>query len=205
MAMRYLKRYIEVQRNKYMKTKLAIFDLDGTLFDTYEVNFSSYEMALKEEGYTLDRGFYKSRCNGKHYKEYLPLIIDKPSNDLMERIHCRKKMLYPTFLSHAKENKHLLLLIQLIRSDYHIALVTTASKANCMSLLEYHNISSSFELILTQEDVTNMKPDPEGFLKTINYFGTTPEDTLIFEDSDSGIEAAKKCGASILSVLDFSN
>jgi len=74
-----------------------------------------------------------------------------------------------------------------------------------MSLLEYHNISSLFELILTQEDVINTKPDPEGFIKAINYFGTTPENTLIFEDSDSGIEAAKKCGASILKVMAISN
>ena len=187
-----------------MKTKLAIFDLDGTLFDTREVNFLSYEIALREEGYTLDRQFYESQCNGIHYKEYLPLIIDKPSKDLMERIHYRKKKLYPMFLSHAKANKHLIHLIRLIRSDYHIALVTTASKSNCMSLLEHFNISSLFELILTQEDVTNMKPDPEGFIKAINYFGVTPENTLIFEDSDSGIEAAKKCSTSILSVLDFS-
>jgi len=141
--------------------------------------------------------------NLKHLKKWLNMIIDKPSSDLMERIHCRKKILYPTFLSRAKANKHLLLLISLIRSDYHIALVTTASKSNCMDILEYHNIASLFELILTQEDVNNMKPDPEGFIKAINYFETTPENTLVFEDSDSGIEAARKCGASILTVLDF--
>jgi len=187
-----------------MKTKLAIFDLDGTLFDTRPVNYSAYSQALREEGSLLDRAFYESHCNGKFYKDYLPLIINNPTDEVMERIHRRKKQLYKTFLSSATINEHLFYLIELMRNDYHIALVTTASKVNCMDILEFNHKTSLFEYILTQEDVVSVKPNPEGFLKAIAYFGVAPKNTLVFEDSEAGIEAARKCGASILTVLDFS-
>jgi len=185
-----------------MKNKLAIFDLDGTLFDTRSVNFLAYQKALAEEGFILGREFYESNCNGKYYKDYLPLLISNPTDELMERIHCRKKILYKSFLSYAIVNTHLFCLIELMRDTYHISLVTTASKKNTMDILEYHQKTSLFELILSQEDVTSVKPNPEGFLKAMRYFDITPEHTLIFEDSPSGIAAAKSSGASILVSID---
>ena len=185
------------------KNKLAIFDLDGTLFDTCSVNFFAYQRALREEGYILDRNYYKTQCNGRYFRDFLPLIIDNPTDDLIERIHHRKKQLYPTFLHHAVINSHLFCLIEQIHDEYHIALVTTASKANCIEILDHNNKTSLFELILTQEDVFSVKPDPEGFLKAMAHFGIAPKFTLVFEDSSVGIEAARRCGTSILAVLNF--
>jgi len=186
-----------------MKKKLAIFDLDGTLFDTRAVNFLSYQQALKEEGYSLEREFYESKCNGRYYKDYLPLITGSTDAGLMERVHNRKKELYPAFLSNADVNEHLFHLIRLISPEYHIAIVTTASKTNCYNILEHYEKLDLFELILTQEDVKKSKPDPEGFIKAMEHFGVESKDTLIFEDSDVGIEAARRSCASILVALGF--
>ena len=60
---------------KKKKNKLAIFDLDGTLFDTKDVNFLAYKTALTELGYELDYNFFCKECNGKLYKEFIPMII----------------------------------------------------------------------------------------------------------------------------------
>ena len=185
------------------KSNLAVFDLDGTLFDTRTVNFLAYQEAIREEGYSLDREFYESQCNGKYYKDYLPIIIKNPSSDLMERIHIRKKILYPKYLSHCVVNEQLFNLIKLMCNSYHIALVTTASKANCMDILNYFRKTHFFELIISQEDVALVKPDPEGFIKTMSYFEVTPKQTIIFEDSQTGIEAAQKAGTVIFKVERF--
>lgn len=186
-----------------MKDKLAIFDLDGTLFDTREVNFSSYRQALMEEGVMLDRDFYEKMCNGKFYKDYLPFLMNHPSEEQMERVHERKKQLYPSCLNAAKENKHLFSILSMIEDKYYTALVTTASRANCEDILRYFHRENDFNLILTHDDVTKKKPDPQGFKLAMKHFNICAEDTVIFEDSDVGIEAAKRSGASVIRIMDF--
>lgn len=187
------------------KTKLAAFDLDGTLFDTRGVNFKSYQIALHEQGYELDREFYERECNGKYYKDYLPLLIPSPSAELMETIHRRKMELYPECLDAARENTHLFSMIRAMREEYYIALVTTASARNCADILSYFRCGDLFDLILTHNDVTKMKPDPQGYQKAMEHFGVRPQDTVIFEDSESGVEAGLRSGACVLRVETFGN
>ena len=90
-----------------------------------------------------------------------------------------------------------------MRPRYKIALVTTASRKNTYQLLEYTEKTALFDLILTAEDVKKHKPDPEGFLKAINFFGAKEEDCIIFEDSDVGVEAALKTKASVVRIESF--
>lgn len=186
-----------------MKQKIAIFDLDGTLFNTEEVNYLSYKQALAMKGYSLDYEFYTQECNGKYYKDYLPLLIPNPSAELMEEIHDLKKNFYPDNLGSATVNEHLFSFIDLIKSEYYIALVTTASKKNSTDILYHFGKEKVFELILTHSDVNKVKPDPEGFLKAMDHFNLLPSQTIIFEDSSVGIEAAKRSGANVLAVAQF--
>ena len=60
-----------------------------------------------------------------------------------------------------------------------------------------------FDLILTGEDVTKSKPDPEGYLKAMEHFGVTPAETMIFEDSALGLAAAQASGATVFKVEAF--
>ena len=106
-------------------------------------------------------------------------------------------------LSETVENKHLFEIINAIRNEYYIVLVTTASRKNSEDILKYHNRLDEFDLIISQEDVKKKKPDPEGFCKAMDYYQILKEDTIIFEDSDVGIEAAEKSGATVFVVRGF--
>ena len=86
---------------------------------------------------------------------------------------------------------------------YATALVTTASKANCDDILNHFQLTELFDLVLTHDDIIHSKPDPEGFLKAMAHFGALPEDTIIFEDSDVGLEAAKRSGACYYQTFGF--
>lgn len=182
--------------------KLAMFDLDGTLFNTNDVNYYAYKQALEELNYSLEYEFYCTFCNGKHYKAFLPIIVGEDS-ERIEIVHNRKKILYSSFLEKAKINNHLFNIINCIKENYHIALVTTASKKNTIEILEYYNKKDLFDLILTHDDIKKVKPDPEGFLKTMEYFKVEKDNCIIFEDSDIGIEAAKKTGATVYKIERF--
>ena len=182
--------------------KLAIFDLDGTLFDTGEVNYRAYKKALEDVNLALDRETFLRDFNGRHYKEFLPLLIGERAVDIGE-IHDKKCSCYKDFLGHARVNMHLFEIIKAIREEYHIAIVTTASKKNTEDILLFFGVRELFELVLTQKDVERVKPDPQGFLKAMEFFGVGAENTVIFEDSEAGIEAARASGASVMIVDKF--
>ena len=186
-----------------MKNKLAIFDMDGTLFDTSLINYEAYKGALNEFSYDLEYEYFRDYCNGKYYLEFLPLLTNNADIELINKIHSRKKELYAKFISYGKVNNHLFSLINIMKSEYFISLVTTASFKNTNELLVHFQKKELFDLILTSEDVIKRKPNPEGFLKAINYFHVDAKSTIIFEDSNEGITAAELTGGSVLKIISF--
>lgn len=180
------------------KKFLALFDLDGTLFDTGEVNYYAYKDALSPFKVELDKDYFVSNCNGRHYTEFLPQIMGSEKH--IEEVHQAKKQTYVNNLDKAKVNTHLFRIIDSIKDDYHIAVVTTASRQNATDILKYFGCYELFEYMVTQEDISKVKPDPQGFLLAMEHFGIGAENTIIFEDSDVGIQAAKATGAAVMIV-----
>lgn len=182
--------------------KLVMVDLDGTLFDTCEVNFLSYADAMRQFNYKLDYNYYKEYCNGKHYLEFLPQITTHDKK-ILEQIHEFKKQAYKKYVNKAIMNELLIDLLRKLKVSAKIALVTTASKANVNEILEVFGVTDIFDLILTREDVKHEKPNPEGFLTAMKYFNVSPKQSIIFEDSEVGIMAAEKTGALCLVVKGY--
>ena len=179
--------------------KLAIFDMDGTLFNTNDVNYYAYKEALEKYNVDLDYDYYCNYCNGRHYTVFIPKLVNYDEKKV-EDIHNLKKQFYAKNLDKVIVNSHLFNIINLIHGTYKTVLVTTASKKNTLEILEYAKTKDCFDLILTAEDVKKTKPDPEGFNLAINRFNILPKDTIIFEDSEVGIEAARKTGAAVMVV-----
>lgn len=184
-----------------MNTKLALFDLDGTLFDTREVNYYAYKDALKLYGVGLDKDYFETRCNGRHYTEFLPGIMG--TTKYMEDVHRAKKAAYASNLGKARANRHLFGIIPALKDSYYTAVVTTASRQNTLDILSFFDCGYLFDYLVTQEDIVRVKPDPEGFYIAMEHFGIKAQDTIIFEDSDVGVQAAKNTGATVMVVKQF--
>lgn len=184
-----------------MKNKLAIFDMDGTLFDTSYVNYYAYSEALYEYGIKIQYDYFRDYCNGRHYAEFIPKIMN--SAEHLEKIHKHKKQCYASYLDKAIVNNHLFEIIKTIKNEYYIALVTTASRQNCSDILNKFGYYELFDILVTQEDITRTKPDPEGFFKAMTYFKIPANNTFIFEDSEVGIKAARATGATVFVVKQF--
>lgn len=186
-----------------MTDKLIIFDMDGTLFDTAQANYLAYQTALQEQGFSLDRARFIRECSGKYYQDFLRDIMENASEEMMERVHERKKELYASFLGDVRENRLLFEMLRALKPRFYTALVTTASRVNCMQLLRRFGRESLFDLILTREDVARVKPDPEGFRKAMDHFHVDKANTMVFEDSPDGLEAARRCGAGAYKTMEF--
>lgn len=186
-----------------MKTKLAIFDLDGTLFDTREVNYLAYKKAfyLVEKQFDVTYEEFNANCFGKNYKDF---ITDFFGLSLIEaeEIHEYKKKAYESFLSvGVKKNDSLFDILHALSSQYYIALVTTASRKNVNDIMECFSCRECFELMITGDDVVNKKPSIEGYQKAMDYFAIKAKDTIIFEDAEECVLSAKEMGATVYKVV----
>lgn len=185
-----------------MKQNLVIFDMDGTLFQTNEANYQAYTkaMVLCEISIPVNKDFFYQHCNGRSYRDFLPLLVPDITEAQIQQIHDKKTEIYPQYIQYVSLNHNLFSLIRSIHDTHYIALVTTATWENTSGILDHFHVMNEFDLVVTQKDVSHYKPDPEGFLKAMEYFHVKPEHTVIFEDSDVGIEAAKASGADYVRV-----
>ena len=187
------------------KNKLAIFDLDGTLFDTKDVNYNAYQNAIKmvEIDVKIDYNDFCNLYNGKNYRDFLPKIIPDITEEQMKNIHNFKKNIYTKYLDKAKKNNLLFVILQEMKESFFLSVVTNASKKNVNEILEKFSVKDLFDLLITQEDVKNPKPSAEGFIKAMDYFNISKENTIIFEDSKIGIQAAINSGANYVKVYGY--
>lgn len=181
--------------------KLMIFDLDGTIIDSADANYNAYHDALKEIGIDLTREFFNINCfNGQHYKQFLPMLIPDGKEEIIEKVHNRKQEIYKNNLKNINTHPYILEIINNNKGIKKLALATTAGKVAVENVLKNINMENIFDLIITGDDVIKRKPNPEVFLKCIDYFNVLPKESVIFEDSDTGIEAAKYTGAWVIKI-----
>ena len=182
-----------------MNPALLLFDFDGTLYDTVPANCAAYNAAMAPYGVQVSQDQYARQCNGRYYKHFLSELLG-PDPGVVEAVHNAKLALYPQFYPRIRENAALFGLMAALRPRCRVALVSTASRPSVVPVLERFGRMGCFDLILTQEDAPVKKPAPDCYLLAMARLGVGPDQTLIFEDSQDGIAAAKASGAACLVV-----
>ena len=183
-----------------MQIRLIILDFDGTLASTEEANMQAYVLALREEGIELDVDEYKRRYFGMRCPEFLREIGITNEEDI-DRIRRRKIELYPTQFDTVKLNEPLWNFVQDFRAKGgKVWIVSTGQIENVTNVMRHLGIEGKVDGVLTSRDVVEPKPSPDAFLKAMQAEGVTPAETLIFEDSMVGLEAAEASGASYIKV-----
>lgn len=178
-----------------MQIKLLLLDFDGTLADTRRANTLAYIDALAEEGYTLSEELYLRKYFGMRCSEFLRDIGYTREEDI-ERIRRRKIELYPSHFDTVRLNEPLWHFVQDFRAQGGRAwVVSTGHRDNVTNAMRYLGIEEGFDGVLTSEAVKESKPSPDCFRMAMEAEGVTPAETLIFEDSPVGIEAARRSGA----------
>ncbi len=171
-----------------------ITDFDGTLVDTFEANLRAYQKAFNDVGLNLAAEKYR-QCFGCRFERFMTAVgvtDEKTWNYIREA----KKEYYPQFFEYLNPNKALIELIDgFHRMGGKTAIASTARKENLMNVVNHLGVGEIFDLIYAGIDVKHGKPSPEIYLKAMEELSVKPENTLIFEDSEVGIEAAKASGA----------
>ena len=83
---------------------------------------------------------------------------------------------------------------------WHLALVTNAMRKNAEAMLAAIGLSDAFACIVIGEECARGKPDPDPYLEAMRQLGVTPDESIAFEDSPSGIRAAVAAGIHTLGI-----
>ena len=180
--------------------KLIILDFDGTLADTRTANCRAYISALAEEGISLSEDEYLTRFFGMRCPEFLAeLGISDPA--VVDRIRRRKIELYPTFFDSVRLNRPLWDFCQSFRAQgTSVWIASTGQPDNIRNAMRHLGLESGIDGIVDGSGVRESKPSPECFLTVMERVGATPSETLIFEDSPVGLEAARRSRAAYFKV-----
>ncbi len=182
------------------KIKLILLDFDGTLADTHRAHTQAYVTTLQEAGYALNEEIYLEKYFGMRCNEFLAHFgIGDPAE--RERLRLRKIELYPAFFDSIRVNLPLWDFCRQFRAQGgRVWVVSTGSRANIDNAMRHLGIADGVDGLLSGEDVVNSKPAPDAFLEAMHREGCTPAETLIFEDSEIGLEAARRSGAAYFKV-----
>lgn len=179
------------------KVKAVIFDLDGVLTDTAEYHYQSWKKLAQEEGIPFTRED-NEQLRGVTRRQSLEILLKGKtlSEDKMKELMVKKNEYYQELIDNITEGDLIPgvedLLNQLKRGGYKLA-VASASR-NARTVIKNLDIEKRFEIIADGYSVKNNKPAPDLFLYAADKLGVEPEECIVIEDAESGIEAALAAG-----------
>lgn len=187
-----------------MKIKALLFDMDGVLIDAKDWHYEALNKALGLFGLTISRYDHLHTFDGlptrvklKMLSEqyYLPKELHAFINKIKQKytieltnLRCR-----PTFC-------HEYALSKFHQKGYKIAVCSNSIRHTIETMMSFADLSEYIDLIVSNEDVTKAKPDPEMYETAIRKLGLQPHECIVFEDNPNGIAAGRASGAYVLPI-----
>ena len=189
-----------------MIPKLFIFDMDGLLLDSERAFMQVEQEVMREYGYRLTQEIYLETLGlsaadtalvmASHFgPDYPNALILAESR---KRLNARAEMLPLPVKPGIPE-----LLQELTRRGIPSCVASSSPRATIDIYLAGSSLQPFFSHIISGEEITRSKPDPEIFLRCCRHFSTEPEDAVVLEDSENGIRAAVRAGIPVICIPDM--
>ena len=184
----------------------VIFDLDGLLADTEIISLKVYQELLKDFGIPFTEETYSREYSGHREEENVQRFLDTydlPWNfdQTLEKVYELEARILVKGVNLKKGAKNLLAFLQ--REGIPIALATSSVESRARIILGSNGILSLFDHLVFAKDVKRSKPYPDIFLKACSDLNVLPENCLVLEDSEAGIEAAYRAGIPVICIPDL--
>ena len=184
----------------------VIFDLDGLLADTENISLKVYQELLEDFGILFTEETYSREYSGHREEENVQRFLDTydlPWNfdQTLEKVYELEARILAKGVNLKKGAKNLLAFLQ--REGIPIALATSSVESRARMILDSNGILSLFDHLVFAKDVKRSKPYPDIFLKACSDLNVLPENCLVLEDSEAGIEAASRAGIPVICIPDL--
>jgi HAD superfamily hydrolase (TIGR01509 family) len=184
------------------KLQAVVFDLDGLLVNSEDLYEQAGEAVLRRRGKTYD-AVLREQMMGRPVVDAMQLMIDchalpDPLEDLMCECRAELEALMATSLAPMPGVEPLLGELQ--AAGVPLAVATSGTREYAHAVLAKLHLQHCFRFILTADDITRGKPDPEVYLLAAARLGIAPPGMMVLEDSANGCRAAVAAGAFTVAV-----
>ena len=181
--------------------KANLFDCDGTIADSMPLHYVAWKQALGEHGCEFpEQTFY---AGGGMPTVQIVETLGAQQGIAMnaEEVAHRKELLYYELLPQLQAVPEVLEQIRLSHGRIPFAVVSGGNRQSVTNSLTTLGILDKFDTLVCSEDYTKPKPDAEPFLVAARRLGVAPEDCLVFEDTEMGIQAATAAGMASVKIM----
>ncbi len=180
----------------------VIFDMDGVLIDSAPPHLESWRRLGDENGKAITDEAVR-RTFGRQNRDIIPTLFGHVDDRRMQALADRKEAIYRDLV---RENPPVVLgAIELVKELYaagvRLAVGSSAPRLNIELVLDAMGVSHCMSVVVSGDDVTRGKPDPQVFSLAADQLGLQPGRCVVVEDAPVGIEAAIAAGSRCVAVL----
>ena len=181
--------------------KAILFDMDGVVIDSEKLYSQSEKKLLAQYGVKFDESdwHYIKGCTEKQFYDlvYSKFNINIPRNQLIDKGRNFLKTVFTQELEYMNGFNEI---YSIFKKKFKLALVTSTGPELVNHINSLLSIYEKFDVVITSEDTTIHKPQPEPYLIAMERLQLKPNQCIIFEDSIQGIKAGKAAGSYVIAL-----
>jgi len=184
-----------------MKPTGLLFDMDGVIVDNHMYHMRAWMEFSTRHGFHLDEAEYKKNINGRTIHATMSYFFPEVKDlSRIQALGNEKEEIYRRmYLEHQKPVDGLVdFLIEAKKAGIKIGVGSSAPPENIIFTLDGLGLRGHFEAIVNGSEVSVGKPHPEVYLKLASKLGVNANESIVFEDALSGIEAGRNSGAKVV-------
>ena len=180
--------------------KAVIFDMDGVVIDSEPLHERSSRLVFAKHNLEIEDEVFAD-FKGSTDRTILEYLVAENGLDLeVDELLQQKRLTYASLIDELQPIPGVISFINQITDHFRLALTTSASRRNKELAFSKFNLHSFFEVVVTSNDITNPKPDPEPYQLTTHQLGLAADECLVIEDSFNGVRSAFQAGCTVAGI-----
>ena len=178
--------------------KLVVFDCDGVMFDSKNLNLHYYNHLLEHFGHPPMSVAELDHVHIHNVADSVAHIFRNHTKPSLEEVHqFRATLDYSSFLHHMTMEEDLVFFLDTIRERYHLAISTNRSDT-MDTLLAAFELTEYFGKVMTATNAKRPKPAPDAMWEILEYYGCDPVETIYIGDSIVDQHHAESSGVPLI-------
>jgi len=180
----------------------GIFDLDGVIADTGPAHQQAWEELAARHHLAMPDGFF-AETFGMRNENIIPQLLDRSVDpEELQRMSDWKEARYREIIAAEIQPLDGLggLLRDLQQNGFHLAIGSSAPRANVDLILDGLQIRNRFTACVTGDEISSGKPAPDTFLTAAERLDVSPDHCVVFEDAVPGVQAGKRAGMQVIAI-----